>query len=176
MRSNKDRLYIALYARGGTPTMPGLEDKYHWALIVGPKRESNASRGHRFHAMEKLSSVGSLPKAQSVWQYESLEIPMAPKSMLLVRIVVGKVKNMSRLRAILDATPVRPEWVREALQAAIRDGRALGASAGDWKSVRDTTMRFVERKKAAHRFDGSRSYDSTKAATWDMLTKTELVP
>ncbi|KAK6825583.1 hypothetical protein PG987_013077 [Apiospora arundinis] len=139
MPSDKDRLYIALYARGGVPTMPGLEDTYHWALIVGPKRESNTSRGHRFHAKEKMSFVGSPPKAQSVWKYEVLEVPMAPTSMQLVRILVGKVKNMSRLRAILDATPVRPEvrgwncveWVREALSAAIRDGQALGTSVGD---------------------------------------------
>jgi hypothetical protein len=26
MPSNKDRLYVALYARGGAPTMPGKED------------------------------------------------------------------------------------------------------------------------------------------------------
>ncbi|KAK8862823.1 hypothetical protein PGQ11_009058 [Apiospora arundinis] len=86
-----------------------------------------------------MSFVGSPPKAQSVWKYEVLEVPMAPTSMQLIRILVGKVKNMSRLRAILDATPVRPEvrgwncveWVREALSAAIRDGQALGTSVGD---------------------------------------------
>lgn len=104
--------------------------------------------------------------------------------MLLVRIVVGKIKNMNRLRSILDNTPVRTElkvwncveWVREALLAAIRDGQALGTCASDWKSVRDTAMGFVERKKASHQFDGSQSYDPTKATTWDMLAKVELIP
>lgn len=28
MPSNKDRLYVALFARGGAPKMPGLEDTY----------------------------------------------------------------------------------------------------------------------------------------------------
>ncbi|KAK8103192.1 hypothetical protein PG984_016338 [Apiospora sp. TS-2023a] len=104
--------------------------------------------------------------------------------MLLIRIVVGKIKDMNRLRAILDRTPLRPEvkgwncveWVREALLAAAHDGKALGTCASDWKSVRDTAMGFVERKKASHRFDGSQSYDPTKAATWDMLAKVELIP
>lgn len=73
---------------------------------------------------------------------------MVPTSMLLVRIMVGKVKSMSRLRSIFESTPVRPEvegwncvaWVREALLAAIRDSRAMGTSASDWESVRDTAM------------------------------------
>ncbi|KAH8742342.1 hypothetical protein F5883DRAFT_513450 [Diaporthe sp. PMI_573] len=104
MPSEKDRLYVALYARGGAPTMPGLEDTYHWALIVGPKTESEGSQGHRFHAKERLGFVGSPPVAQSVWQYEELDIPMVPTSMLLVRIVVGKVKSMSRLRSIFESS------------------------------------------------------------------------
>ncbi|KAM0274862.1 hypothetical protein ACHAQH_007787 [Verticillium albo-atrum] len=34
--------------------MPGLEDTYHWALIVGPKIEDQDSKGARFHANEKI--------------------------------------------------------------------------------------------------------------------------
>ncbi|GAB1212609.1 hypothetical protein ATERTT37_001753 [Aspergillus terreus] len=41
MPSNKDRLYVALYARASRPTMPGKEDTYHWALIVGLKIETD---------------------------------------------------------------------------------------------------------------------------------------
>lgn len=104
--------------------------------------------------------------------------------MLLVRILVGKVKSMDRLRAIFEKTPIRPEdkswncvgWVREALSAALQDGRALGTSAGDWESVRNAAMWYIERKKAGHRFDGRVHHDMKKAATWDMLESTELVP
>ncbi|KAK5988027.1 hypothetical protein PT974_12163 [Cladobotryum mycophilum] len=99
---NKDRLYVALYARGGAPKMPGLEDTYHWALIVGPKSESSGSHGSRFHAKESLGFVGNPPVAQSVWQYEERQISMAPTSMLLVRVLVAKVKNMSQLRSIFE--------------------------------------------------------------------------
>jgi hypothetical protein len=122
--------------------------------------------------------------AQSVWKYEEVDIPMAPTSMLLVRIMVGKVKNMGRLQSIFERTPVRPEvegwncvgWVKEALLAAMKDGKALGSCAGEsWESIRDVAMWYVEQKKAAHRFDGTVSFDSSKAATWDMLEGVELI-
>ena len=107
---------------------------------------------------------------------------MVLTSMLLIRIVVGKVKDMSRLRAIFEGTPVRPEvegwncveWVKEALLTAIKDGKALGTSAGDWKSVRDTAMWYVESKKAAGRFRSPQ--DESKPPTWDMLGNAELAP
>ncbi|KAF5560245.1 hypothetical protein FPHYL_6758 [Fusarium phyllophilum] len=185
MPSDKDRLYVALYARGGAPVMPGLEDTYHWALIVGPKTESNASRGRRFHAKEKLHVFGNPPVPQSVWEYEEREIPMMPTSMLLVRIMIGKVKDGNRLESILRGIPVRPEvggwncvaWVKEAVEIALQDKRALGNPRNlSWDSIRDVAMWYVEDKKAAHRFDGQGEYDQSKAATWDMLEGVERVP
>lgn len=164
--------------------MPGLEDTYHWAFIVGPKTESHGSRGHRFHAKETLSFVGSPPTAQSIWQYEELDIPLVPTSMLLVRVVVAKVKDLGLLRSIFERVPLRPEtdgwncvgWEEEAFDAAIQDSKALGTSAPDWQTVRDTAMWYVEHKKAAHRFDGTVPYDPSKVATWDMLQGVEVVP
>lgn len=109
---------------------------------------------------------------------------MAPTSMLLVRIMIGKVRSLNRLRSIFQGTPVRPEihswncveWVKEALMAARQDGRALATSVGEWQEVRDTAMWYVEHKKAAHRFDGTVSYDAAKAVTWNMLARVELIP
>ncbi|MCJ1335945.1 hypothetical protein MMC09_001219 [Bachmanniomyces sp. S44760] len=54
MPSDKGRLYVALYARGGKPTMPGSEDTYHWALIVGPKEEKEGKQGVRYHAVNRV--------------------------------------------------------------------------------------------------------------------------
>ncbi|KAH7012751.1 uncharacterized protein B0I36DRAFT_206273, partial [Microdochium trichocladiopsis] len=183
MPSEKDRLYVALYARGGNPTMPGLEDKYHWALIVGPKLESSTSQGYRFHAKEKLSFSGNPPEAKWEWHYEEVTTSMTATSMLLVRIVVGKVKSTSRLRSIFQQIPVRPEvegwncvgWVREALHTTTQDSRALSKAAGTWDLVRDTAMWYVESKKTANRFDGTYDYDPTQVATWDMLSEKELM-
>ncbi|KAF4983840.1 hypothetical protein FZEAL_846 [Fusarium zealandicum] len=164
--------------------MPRLEDTYHWALIVGPKKESENSHGKRFHAKESLGLVGSPPTVHPVWQYEELDIGMAPTSMLLVRVVVGRVKSMSRLRSAFESVPVRGhvenwncvEWVKEALLCAIQDGGALGASVKHWEPVRDAAMWYVKAKTTAHRFDGTGHYDLAKVPTWDMLDGVELVP
>ncbi|KAH9861359.1 hypothetical protein J1614_011105 [Plenodomus biglobosus] len=37
--SNKDRIYVALYARGGQDP-----DTYHWAITIGPKNEVEGGR------------------------------------------------------------------------------------------------------------------------------------
>lgn len=66
--------------------------------------------------------------------------------------------------------------MKEALEAVLRDRRALGAPKGlNWDGVRDTAMWYVERKKAEHRFDGQGDFDQTKAATWDMIDGFERV-
>ncbi|KAI2638455.1 hypothetical protein GGS21DRAFT_488539 [Xylaria nigripes] len=184
MSSGKGSLYVALYARGGAPTMPGLEDTYHWALLVEPEIESDKSQGHRFHVKELITLRGNPPVPHIIWRYEKLAISMAPTSMLLVRIMIGKVRSMSRLHSILEHTPVRPDiprwncvqWVREALLSAIQDGKALRVSVSDWESVRDLAMWYVETKKAAHRFDGISQHNLGHVATWDMLHGIELAP
>ncbi|KAI0020265.1 hypothetical protein F4780DRAFT_779621 [Xylariomycetidae sp. FL0641] len=183
MPSNKDRLYVVLYARGGTPKMPELEDTYHWALMLGPKIEPSAGgQGTRFHAKERLVVTSQTQSPQTKWTFETRRIPLQALAMQLVRVVIAKVNDADRLRAVLEEVPVRPElrgwncvaWVKEALEEAKRDGKTLGTSARDWESVRDTAMWYVAQKKAAHRFDGKGQFDQRKAATWDMLDQKEL--
>ncbi|KAI0010039.1 hypothetical protein F4779DRAFT_617072 [Xylariaceae sp. FL0662B] len=168
MVSNKDRLYIALYARSGAPKMPGLEDT------------------NSLSAKEKITLVGRPPRPQSIWQYEERTIHLQPTQMLLVRVVVGKVKDTRRLQSKLRQIPVRPEipdwncvsWVKEALQVVISDKKAMSTVVPSWDSARDPAMWYVESKKASHRFDGQApagQYDSDKAATWDMLEGKELI-
>ncbi|KAK5113788.1 hypothetical protein LTR62_003172 [Meristemomyces frigidus] len=181
MPSNKDRLYIALYARGGEARMPGLEDKYHWALIAGPKVENERSQGTRFHGKETITIVDG--RARSTWIFERRSTSMRATTMILIRVMIGKIVSKERLESVFESTPVREGdpgwncvgWVREALEGLERDGRALGTSITAWESVRDTAMRYVEAKKAQHRFDGQGSFDLTQVATWDMLTDKELI-
>lgn len=100
MPSGKDRLYIALYARSGAPTMPGGEDKYripliygfklnfyryHWSFIIGPKDELKSTTGRRCHAKEKMQNVAGA--VQNVWEFEDRQISLQPTSAILVRIV-----------------------------------------------------------------------------------------
>ncbi|KAK0390716.1 hypothetical protein NLU13_0219 [Sarocladium strictum] len=187
MPSDKDRLYVALYARGGKPTMPGLEDTYHWGLIIGPKKELADSEGSRYHAKEVIQNIGNqdAPVSQSVFQFEERGIPMAATAMLLVRIMIGKVKDKKRLESIFRNTPIQSRvtgwncvfWVKEAIETAIADKKALGVPEGcTWQTIRDVAMWYIEKKKAAHRFDGKGDYDQRKAATWDMIEGIERIP
>lgn len=162
--------------------------RYHWAFIVGPKVEPNTGgEGTRYHAIDRATMVGQPSRVQFVWQYEEKAIHLYPTQMLLVRIVIGKVKDTARLQSIFRQIPVRPGvpgwncvgWVQEALQAVASDKRAVGTPISNWDSIRDTAMWYAESKRAAHRFDGKAApgqYDTSKAATWDMLEGKELIP
>ncbi|KAG8410446.1 hypothetical protein J3459_017124 [Metarhizium acridum] len=165
--------------------MPGLEDTYHWALMVGPKTEDKCSTGARFHAKEKMRFVGTPPVPESVWEYEERESTMLPTSKFLVRVMIGKVKDGNRLESLLRNTPIRPgvegwncvAWVKEAIETALREDRVLGTPKNlGWDSIRDTAMWYVGQKKAAHRFDGQGTFDQNKAATWDMIDGLERAP
>ena len=110
---------------------------------------------------------------------------MMPTSTLLVRVMIGKVKDRNRLESMLRNIPIRPgvegwncvAWVKEAIETALREEKVLGTPKTlHWDSIRDTAMWYVELKKAAHRFDGQGGFDLTKAATWDMLDGLERVP
>jgi hypothetical protein len=198
MPSNKDRLYLGLYARGGTARMPGGEDKsgsgsisamsqltgsarYHWALLVGPKVENNETSGKRFHVKERISGT------ESAWEFSEQETGTSSTLMVLVRVQVAKITNMKALEAILKSVPVTTEqrgqncveWVREALAALQNDNKALGTSVLDWATVRGTAMWYVEEKTMQHRFDGQAApgqFDTRRVSTYDLLERKELVP
>ncbi|TGO19773.1 hypothetical protein BTUL_0002g00150 [Botrytis tulipae] len=180
MPSGKHRLYIALYARGGKPTMPEKEDTYHWGLIVGPKKEVEASRGTRFHAKEFLS----LSTGKSEFKYEEVSIPLLATQMLLVRVMIAKIENYDRMLQILRAIPIRSRnegwncvgWVREALTELQNDGKTLGTAVIEWAMVRDAAMNYCQRKKDEHRFDGVVEWKTDKAATFDLINGKEVIP
>lgn len=91
---------------------------------------------------------------------------------------------MERLLQIIRSIPVRPDepgwncvwWVKEALQALKADGKTLGTSVVDWETVRDVAMRYVQKKKDEHRFDGKGNFDMQKAATFDLIEGKETIP
>lgn len=55
-----------------------------------------------------MQFVGTPPVAESVWEYEERESSMLPTSMLLVRVIIGKVKDRNRLESLLRTIPVLP--------------------------------------------------------------------
>ncbi|KAK5701339.1 hypothetical protein LTR17_022669 [Elasticomyces elasticus] len=182
MPSDKERVYVALYARAGSPKMPGQEDKFHWAIVLGPKAAGPESGGRMFHAKEVIAIVEG--KTCFTWQLEERPTSMAPTQSILARVVVGKVVSQKRLEAILRSTPIQREqadwncvaWVQEALQALKDDGRALGTCFSDWPSVRNAAMNYVQQKIVQHRYDGKADFDQRQVATWDLLEGKEAMP
>lgn len=183
--SNKDRLYIALYARGGDSIMSGGEDKYHWALLVGPKNEHVHSKGKRFHVKETMMNVNGRTRTQ--WVFEERDIGMNPTAMILVRIMIGKVTSMERVMAVLRGVPIRDNqsgwncvwWVKEALDMLRQEGRALSrTSVTGWARVRATAIWYVKSKEREHRFDGGAPpglFDMDRVATYSLLKMQQLI-
>ncbi|KAF1840070.1 uncharacterized protein K460DRAFT_380982 [Cucurbitaria berberidis CBS 394.84] len=166
MPAGKDRLYVALYARGGAPSMPGKEDTYHWALLVGPKDEVGDGIGMRYHAKERI--IG--PNA-SAWVFEERKTTLSATSMLLVLISI--VRNTPVRQGVAGWNCVG--WVQEAMQNLEADGKALGTSVTEWTKVRNTAMEYCQRKKDEHRFDGQGNSDMFKAPTYDLVEGKEKI-
>ena len=174
--SNKDRVYIVLYARGGQDP-----NTYHWAIIVGPKNEVEGGQGMRYHVRQRMnpSSPG-----QHVWQYEALDIPLRQTSMLLARIMIGKVVDGSRLARVLEQVPlVQKEprwtcriWVPDAIAALEADGKCLGTRITEWQKVEQKSNAYVARKREQRRYDGSGTWEPGTVPTYDLLEEKEVIP
>ena len=147
-------------------------------MIVGPKDEVQQGRGTQYHAVEKLIELG-----ESKWVYEELEIALVPTKMLLVRVLIGKVANMDRLKIALRATPVVQGdqmwncvmWVKNALEVLQAEGGALGTCELGWTTVRDAAMAYCQEKRDQHRFDGSGNFDLSRAPTYSLLEGRETI-
>ncbi|OAA54221.1 hypothetical protein ISF_08448 [Cordyceps fumosorosea ARSEF 2679] len=192
MPSNKDRLYVALFARAGKKLkMPGGEDKYHWALILAPKHDPSSSQaGLQIDVKNTLRLVGQPPLADTSWRLEVVDLAAHPTTRLLARVLFAKVRDRERLLTLLTGdVPVRAEregwncvaWVREAFEVVVGggggedDGGVLGRRfEGGWEEVREVAMGYVRRKQAEGRFDAS--FDQVRVPTWDALRGVELVP
>jgi hypothetical protein len=149
--------------------------RYHWALLVGPKKEDENARGKRYHA-----------KQVPDWVYEEINIGMPATNMILVRVLAAKVKKMDRLESAMRSVPVRPDvpgwtcrsWVEEAYRTLQGDGKAIG-SCPDWETLSETALWYVQKKTEEHRFDGQAppgQFNIRLVPTWSVAEGQELVP
>lgn len=115
--------------------------------------------------------------------FSNEETHTGPTGGLLIRVIVGKIKDHDRLQSIFDHIPLRNledptwncvGWVKEALQTATSDSRAVGTCVKDWNLIRETAMRYIARKEAIGRFSLPEVYNPEKAPTWDMLQNIEV--
>lgn len=161
-------------------------DRYHWALLVGPKNEHSHSKGKRFHAKEVIESINGCTQIR--WVLEERAIGMNPTAMVLVRISIGKVMNLERAMAVLRDVPIRGNqfgwncvwWVKEALDLLRVNGKTLSrTSVADWTRVRNASMGYARRKEKEHRFDREAPpgiFDTSRVATYDLMKTREVIP
>ncbi|OAX83017.1 hypothetical protein ACJ72_02618 [Emergomyces africanus] len=174
--ANKDRVYVALYARGGEDP-----NTYHWAIIVGPKEEVEGGKGHRHHVKQQLDPASP---SQFKWVYQALEIPLIQTSMLLGRIMIAKVTDSVQLRNTLAAVPIVQNnpawtcriWVRDAIVALEADGRSLGTRVTNWSIIEQSAKDYIGQKRQQRRYDGSGSFPPRTVPTFDLIERKETVP
>ena len=101
-----------------------------------------------------------------------------------MRVMIGKVEYRDRLAHIMRSTPVMQgelgwncvSWIKAVLRRLQADNMAMGTSLTEWRFVRDAAMRFCQRMREQHRFDGTGNFDTRLVATCDILQGKEIVP
>ncbi|PGH34185.1 hypothetical protein GX50_02959 [[Emmonsia] crescens] len=178
MPSNKLRLYVALYLRSGRAP----PDSYHWALLVGPKKEDSPLDAMQYHVKNTIQpGVDGQP-----WMFEESRLDeSSTRFRLLVRVLIAKiadpVKLPSSLRnvALIQNTPdwTCRVWVMEALSQLELDGvLSPGRQISGWSEIEKECRWYVDKKKAENRWEVSKLRDadhgdpqSIKIPTWDLL-------
>lgn len=134
--------------------------RYHWALLIGPKKEGGPVAGHRYHAK-------NFPVAP-IWRYDDHPLQdVRVTAQLLARVTVAKIVDEERLISILESIPIDPPdwdgkangrepkwtcriWVIAALKAIRADGGAVGTSVLDDiegpNGIVEKTKAFVARQ------------------------------
>ncbi|PIB02342.1 hypothetical protein CB0940_00854 [Cercospora beticola] len=192
MPRNKDRFYLALYTRAAStkPVMPGKEDKYHWAFLIGPKHENKSSQGTKCHAKDVVIIDETKDKytIRTEYHFEERKVWLTAVDMIVVRLLLGKVLDKERLMDVLRGTRVKKHsdaggwnsvsWTKDVLDRLTREDGILGASVIEWETVRHSALWYIEEKTAQHRFDGKAigTFDKTKVPTWDLVNDIELEP
>lgn len=198
MPSNKDRLYLGLYARASSAKMPGKEDTYvitytmidipadrfaqlPLSPVKRPKKENenpHLEEGTKFHAKEFPKSAA--PGFE--FAYEGRPVLTMPVDMMLVRVMLAKAEDKNRLAMLLRQVPIGQReqggwnfvaWVREALLRIERSEGVVGTSVLGWEAVREAALSYCRLKRNQRRFDGSGEYDATQVPTFDMILTKE---
>lgn len=158
--------------------MPGKEDTYHWALLVGPKSDRSDDKGVRYHAREHITEEG-----KPAWFFEDKLTSMAPTQMILVRVLIAKIEDTKGLAQVLEQVPIRQEqqgwncvlWIKEALSELQAAKNVIGTSVLEWEAVRNAAMSYCQQKRDEHRFDNTVEVDKSRVPTFDLIQGKETI-
>jgi hypothetical protein len=119
-----------------------------------------------------------------MWEYEEIQLQNVQNTTtLLVRVMVGKIEDLTRLITILRRIPVVQNdpgwrcrtWCANALAAIAADGKAVGTSVLDWQQIEQAARWYTGQKTAEGRFATSVLLARPKP-TWDLLANKEIIP
>jgi hypothetical protein len=117
------------------------------------------------------------------WAYEEVSLTdVRTTNSLLARILIAKVEDEERLVKIFRSIPIAQNdpgwrcrtWVAHALEAIAEDGKAVGTSQLDWKTIEGTAREYVGQKTADGRYRNVEDLIGPKP-TYDMLQGREIV-
>lgn len=118
------------------------------------------------------------------WVYEEVSLTdVRSTNSLLARILIAKVEDEERLVKIFRNTPIVQNdpnwrcrtWVANALELIAKDGKAVGTSQLDWKTIEATAREYVGKKTTSGRYKKVEDLTGPKP-TYDMLEGVEIVP
>jgi hypothetical protein len=131
----------------------------------------------QYHAKETIFY------GKSSWMYEEVKVSLHQTNSMLVRIMIGKIRDLPRFETALRNIPVRQAhrdwncvyWIKEALETACVDRRSVGSCVVDWRTVRAGAMDFVQRKRDMHCFDGKKDLGMSTPPTYDLVGEKEII-
>lgn len=198
-QTNKPRLYIALYPRGGSSssyTSSHSCDAYHWSLVVGPQTALRKDPGTRYHVAHSTSPIpSSSPRRPSTTTssllYEENDIlTHLPASTTLIRITIAKVTNPERLTSLLRSIPIPDSsssytclsFIKAAYHILITDRMGGGClksyvNADDWKDIERCARKYCKKKRDQRRFtDAHGPWDLGCVSTFNYWENRETTP
>jgi len=172
---NKPRLYVALYALGGElgGTFPtaGQPREYHWALLVAPKNETPETMGKRWLFRPRLPHEEADTRRK--WTVKMNDVKLKRHQNILVRIMIGKIKNWSEAIKIIGMQGGEPmaethrTWIKAIIRALREDGSCC-KHVPEWEDVEDVCDRYADQKIYHEEcFNG----DDKEVPTLDMIFK-----
>lgn len=202
---DKPRLYVATYFQGtSTPahwafligpkheTAPNAIETWRhevWHIHHAPdeaqllqlQRQQSRERPYFRRRRSSANSRSSQqPPSLQRWEYNAEQVANQTGGML-VRVLIGKVEDQTRLQTLLENVAIRQgdpgwncaSWIGDSLRVIARDGRCVGrASITDWTTVGAFVVGYTDRKRIEGRF----RYDPERPGvpTFDLTRGKEL--
>ncbi|KAL7265865.1 hypothetical protein RUND412_011607 [Rhizina undulata] len=164
--ANKQRVYIALYSRENK----GDERKYHWSILVSPKKETDSPDETMCYHIKNA--------------YDEAQVRSSATRAVLTRMLGGKVLKPDTVSTTMKKVPVPQSdpnftcriWVSQAMQQLVKDKIIDFPGALNWAKMEKDALPYVAGKEESGRYNGTvPEVNMDKIPTFDFIVQKELV-